>query len=414
MKNIVLIAPPFSGHLHPILGIAEKISKIEGFNITVISTKSVKDKVLSIKNINFYSILDGFEKYIEDIANPEYFIKSNPIKLLKQLKQNILVLKHAKQELKQVIELINPEYVIADFTITVAGLICEELNIKWFTTLPSPCVYECLDGIPPYLGGLKPSNNYLIKVKYKLYFYFIRTIKKLFFKFFQKDLKEIGFTNLYREDGSEVIYSNQKIFALGLKELEFNQPNVDYFDYIGPILFTPKETEENNLFDFQKNKKYMLVTFGTHLKFFKKEVIEYFTNFCKEYKQYNIHISLGDDKNNLIKKINDNLSIYSFINYDKYLKNYDIVVHHGGSGIMYECIRQGKISIVFPQDYDQFDNASRIEKAKIGIKIKNFKEIKKAVNTIEMNNDYKSYIAFYQVILNSSSPIQKIIEAIES
>lgn len=418
MKNIVLVAPPFSGHLHPILGIAQELSKIDGFNITVISTKSVKDKVLSLKNVQFYSILDNFEKQIEDIANPEHFVKSNPIKLLKQLKQNILVLKHAKQELKKVIKLVNPECVIADFTITVAGLICEELNIKWFTTLPSPCVYEYLDGTPAYLGGLKPSNSPLVKAKYKAYSHFIRTSKKIFFKFFEKDLREIGFTSLYRKDGSEVIYSNQKIFALGLKELEFNNPKVDCFEYVGPVLFTPEgKEEETNLFSFysfSKSKKNILVTFGTHLKFFKKEVIEYFTNFCKENKQYNVHISLGDDKNHLVQKIHDNLMLYSFVPYNKYLKNYDIVVHHGGSGIMYECIKHGKISIVFPQDYDQFDNAARIENANLGIRIKSFKEVNLALHKIEITGYYKSFITFYQNIVVSSDPISKIVAAIES
>lgn len=413
MKNIVLIAPPFSGHLHPILGIAKEL-QIKGFNVSVISTKSVEDKILSI-GVKFYSILDKYEETIFEIANPNEFIKSNPVKMIRQLKQNICILKYAKNELEEILMLINPDYVIADFTITVVGLICEKLKIKWMTTLPSPCVYENQNGVPAYLGGLKPSNNILIKGKYYLYNKFIRLMKKTFFSIFSKELKEIGFNSLYRKDGSEIIYSNQKIFALGLKELEFNKHQYDFFQYVGPVLYTPNIKEVNpTMFSFSKEKKNILVTFGTHLKFFKKDVIEYFKDFVRQNNKYNIHISLGDDSVFFINKIDENLIVYSFVPYEQYLKNYDIVIHHGGSGIMYECIKHGKPSIVFPQDYDQFDNAARMEYANIGIRIKKFKDVNNALRQLEINNKYQDYINKYQKILIENNPIGYVISEINN
>jgi len=415
MNNIVLIAPPFSGHLHPILGIAQELIKTGEYNITIVSTKSVKNKVLAVGNINFYSILDDYEQIIEEIANPNCFVKSNPLKMFNQLKQNILVLKYAKKELKNILELIKPNCVISDFTITITGLVCEELKIKWLTTLPSPCVYETKNGVPAYLGGLKPSSNFFIKLKYKGYNQFIRLMKKTFFRIFSKELKEIGFNSLYRKDGSEIIYSNTKVFALGLKKLEFNNHPYEFFQYIGPILYTPNvENNDEILFDFSKEKKNILVTFGTHLKFFKKDVIEYFTKFCAENKQYNIHISLGDDKVKSIEKIHNNLNVYSFIPYNKYLKEYDVIIHHGGSGIMYECIKYGKPSIVFPQDYDQFDNAARIEYANLGVRVKNFKDVIVALEKIQKMDNFKYFLSKYQKILVNSNPINSIIEELDN
>jgi len=45
----------------------------------------------------------------------------------------------------------------------------------------------------------------------------------------------------------------------------------------------------------------------------------------------------------------------------------DVVIHHGGAGIMWHCIQKGIPALVYPVDYDQFDHAARIEFFKKGI-----------------------------------------------
>jgi len=51
-----------------------------------------------------------------------------------------------------------------------------------------------------------------------------------------------------------------------------------------------------------------------------------------------------------------------FIDYNL-LSRYDLVVHHAGAGVLYETIAAGLPAIVWPLDYDQFDNAARLRAA---------------------------------------------------
>ena len=39
------------------------------------------------------------------------------------------------------------------------ALLATRLGIRWWTSLPSPCVLETPDGPPPYVGGLLPSTG---------------------------------------------------------------------------------------------------------------------------------------------------------------------------------------------------------------------------------------------------------------
>lgn len=92
----------------------------------------------------------------------------------------------------------------------------------------------------------------------------------------------------------------------------------------------------------------------------------------------------------------------------------DVIIHHGGSGIMYECIKYGKPSIVFPQDYDQFDNAARIEYANLGVRVKNFKDVIVALEKIQKMDNFKYFLSKYQKILVNSNPINSIIEELDN
>ena len=69
-----------------------------------------------------------------------------------------------------------------------------------------------------------------------------------------------------------------------------------------------------------------------------------------------------------------NLMIVDYIPYTGYFEKFDYVIHHGGAGITYNCIKYKKPSLVVPQDYDQFDFAARIEYFETGIKAENIND----------------------------------------
>ena len=104
-------------------------------------------------------------------------------------------------------------------------------------------------------------------------------------------------------------------------------------------------------------------------------------------------VSLGSylEKEKKIIKEN-NLHIYHYLDYDEILPKIDYVIHHGGAGILYSCIKHNKPAIIIPHDYDQFDYGVRADLAKIAFvaKLKSRKSILKAfeimLNKKEWNN----------------------------
>lgn len=368
--NIILAAPPFSGHLHPIIAIAKKLQEDPSFNVMIVSTPVAKKRVEQ-ENIKFISILEGYDLKIEEIANPDTKIKSNPLKLFKQLKENISLLKQLKIEFKSIVEKYKTDFIISDFTLPIVGIVAKENKITWHTTLPSPCVYES-NGVPAYMGGLYPPKNKFQDIKYKIYNKTIKVFKKICYYLFKKELRSLNLKEIYDNEGKELIYSPDKVYALGISELEFNHPKDKRFQYVGPVLYSP--TLEQKEINFDNKRRYILVTMGTHLKFMKQELIKNIQLLAKSYPEIEFHITMGDDKQVLFKEI-DNVKVINYISYEKYLSNYSYVIHHGGTGIIYECIKRAIPTIVFPQDYDQFDNAARLDYFNLAVKIKNYSQL---------------------------------------
>lgn len=407
--KVLLAAPPFSGHLHPILGIAKRLAQDQELEIIVVSTPSAKEKVEN-EHIKFISILEGFDQKIENIANPATKVKSHPIKLYKQLKENIGILKELKNQFENIVEQQKPDLIIADFTLPVIGIVAKEKGITWHTTLPSPCVYES-EGVPAYLGGLYPAKSSFEKLKYKTYHQLIKYFKKTCFNIFKKQLTQVGLQGIYDKQGNELIYSLDKVYALGIKELEFNLPKQPQFCYVGPVLYTPKIKNEKDI-TFENNKKYVLVTMGTHLKFLKEELVNQIKKLSNNYPDLEFHITIGDEKDN-IEITEKNVKVLHYISYEKHLKSYSYVVHHGGSGILYECIKHGIASMVFPQDYDQFDNAARLDYYGLSVKVNNYGQLATYMEKLLVDHKLLENVRHYQRIYNTYSACEEIYKEVK-
>jgi UDP:flavonoid glycosyltransferase YjiC (YdhE family) len=51
------------------------------------------------------------------------------------------------------------------------------------------------------------------------------------------------------------------------------------------------------------------------------------------------------------------------------LPRYHAAVIHGGTGVVYSCIKAGVPALIWPQDYDQFDNAARVVGRGLGLRL---------------------------------------------
>ena len=102
-RKIFLIAPPFSGHLHPLLGIGEALREIA--DVTVLSTPGAGRAC----TLPFRPILAQHERAVWAIAEPGQEVKNNPLLLYRQLKANIALLGDLKTELESLFRAAKPD-----------------------------------------------------------------------------------------------------------------------------------------------------------------------------------------------------------------------------------------------------------------------------------------------------------------
>ncbi len=383
-NKILLISPPFSGHLYPLLGLGVHLRK--HFEVKIVSTPS---SIESIQRCGLESItvFDRYDELIRRIANPPYRVKNNPIRLYKQLRQNMSLAIEMKKEIKLLLDRENPLAVIVDFTLPVIGITAEKMGVPWYTTLPSPCTFECSGGPVSYMGGVFPGTRWYHGARDNFHRGILRCFKKFVYFLFYNKMKEIPLDSVYDRDGHERIYSHRATFALGMIDLEFSRDCPDYFFPVGPILYTPPVKAP--ALSFKKNRKQILITIGTHLQFEKEAMGSLVERIAKDLPGYMFHYSLGDiQRESMFEEVKENLIVYGFIPYNREMEKYDLVIHHGGSGILYSCLKAGVPALVVPVDYDQFDNAVRLELSGGGKWVRNKKnltlEIRKALENKEM------------------------------
>ena len=380
-KRIDFISPPFSGHLNPIIGMARTIK--HEYDVRIISTKKVQHDIHNA-GLAAIELAGDYDEKLEYIVNPPYAVGSNPIKLYRQFKHVMYLLKALRDELVLIYLDDKPDLMIIDFTLPVAGMLAEELEISWWTSHPAPCTIETADGPPAYLGGLLPGDSWLTQRRDDLGRMSVRAFKRLMFTIFKAPIKSLGFSRLYRKDNTERIYSPEYILGLGLPELEFVRQWPSSMNFIGPVLYTPPVDLKAPV--FSENKKYILITLGTHLKWYKNDVAEHIKNIAQRMPELEFHFTDGSIKSTQYESI-DNFNRFPFINYEQYIKYYDLVIHHGGTNIMYYCLQHAKPAIVHPVDYDQFDYAARLKVSGVALVAKKLNELEPKLNlALRMNS----------------------------
>ena len=70
-----------------------------------------------------------------------------------------------------------------------------------------------------------------------------------------------------------------------------------------------------------------------------------------------------------------NFQRLAFVNYEVHIKHYDLVVDHGGTGIINHCLANGIPAIVYPTDYEQFDYAARLECAGLAKRLRRIDQL---------------------------------------
>ena len=393
-KKILLISPPFSGHLHPLLGIGLTISAMA--DVIVLSTpqgvKAAKASGLAAREI-----MAEHEQIVIGISEPGHVVKNNPLRLYGQLKANVGLMAKLQKELEAIFLDEKPDLVIVDFVVPVAGLLALRFGIPWWTTLVSPCVIETPDGPPAYFNGQTPACTIPQRLKHIAMRLATRQFKCLVGMLFRREFQEIGLHTIYRDDKSEAVYSPLRILALGVREIEFKCTWPRALKFIGPVLYTPPYQGPLPVFP-DDGRRCVLVSIGTHLVHAKAAVCAAIRCIAAKHPEIVFHFSHGNVAAQFgIQK--GNFHEYAYISYDEHLPFYDVVVHHAGAGIMNHCLRHGLPAVVHPLDFDQFDHAARLVAAGVAVAAAGLGDLEPAILTALSDKAMKEkYAAMSRVV----------------
>ena len=412
--KIELLAPPFSGHLHPILSIARALTTEH--EIVVLSTLSVQVAIEACGLQGEVILTTKDEQLLWAIANPPHPVKANPVRMHRQLKQALKLMACMRQALHQRWMRRRPDLVIADFTLPPAGLLAQELGIPWWTSLPSPCVMETPNGPPAYLGGLIPSQHLGTEILHHIARLTTRGFKRAMHFWFHREMLALGLPHIYRADGTEAVYSRQCILALGVRELEFERLWPAAVQFVGPMLCTPPRNRKSP--PFQHGKRHLLVTAGTHLDWAKNRLAEEARKLALRYPNWVVHVTDGhaDAPSASLDRELPNFQRLPFVDYERHIHKYDLLLHHGGAGIMYHAIKAGIPSLVHPWDYDQFDHAARIEAHGVGLWVKRLEDLPAAfARALERPDVFHNLSLFQQVVQQQvdKGNVSRLVNALE-
>src|SRR3990167_3201414 len=115
--RIDLLAPPFSGHLNPVLAMARVLN--DDYDLRVVSTPSVQDRIRQA-GIVAVPLLEGLDATLQAIASPPYSVGSNPFRLHRQFFEVLGILHRLRTELLKMYREERPDLLIADFTLATA------------------------------------------------------------------------------------------------------------------------------------------------------------------------------------------------------------------------------------------------------------------------------------------------------
>lgn len=363
--RIMFVTPPFAGHLNPLASLAGAAR--DASHECIFFTGAAKAGVLQADGFRVVVPESIEADAMERIANWHRRTSDNPLQTVAQFRANIANLVALGDEFRTCVANERPDLVVADFIAAIVSGPCQDLGISWITTIPTPFALESGSGVPAYLGGWMPRPGWTGRIRDAAGRRLVRSFKRFVYLSHRKRLRPF-LPQLYRSDGSEAIYSPQKILGIGLAELEFERDWPPEFEMIGPISDALEDTPP---LDLPSARKHVLATLGTHLLWAKPEFIRSICKLAVRFPQWHFVISMGqpEDAGGVDDRIAPNVSLAPYVRYDRDLARFDVAIHHGGAGIANACLSHGVPSLVIPHDYDQFDFAARIVYHGLGIQL---------------------------------------------
>ncbi|MCX6553019.1 MAG: glycosyltransferase, partial [Acidobacteria bacterium] len=120
-----------------------------------------------------------------------------------------------------------------------------------------------------------------------------------------------------------------------------------------------------------------------------------------ELPEIDFHISDGNRASGR-RESDGNIHRLGYVSYARDLLRYALVIHHGGSGVLAHALAAGTPSLVVPADYDQFDNAARLEVAGVGARVRRPGELSGLITRALADSGMRARCRAMQALLQAS------------
>lgn len=392
--RIDLLAPPMAGHLHPVLGIGMRLAAEPDLEVRVVSTPAALEATRSC-GLPAAALLRGADARLAAVVEPPYRLGSDPRLLLRQFRDAMALQAEFRDELVALWDAGDPpDLVIADFTLVCVGPAAEERGLTWWTTHPSPCAIEGRSGPPAYLGGWRPGRTVLGRARDAAGRAAVHGFKRLAPRLAGVRPADLGVDAVHRPDGSEAIYSPDRVFALTPAAIEYPRDLPAAVRAVGPVLTTPgvPTSVPAQAPRLTPGRRHVLLTAGTHLPWHKTTLVDAAIDAAHDLRgagrggagpggtgpaDIELHVSLGGGvpaTGELAEVVEvagrADVVVHAFVDYQRHLRDFDAVVHHGGSGVLGHTLAAGLPAVVWPVDYDQADNAVRLVDAGVAVPLR--------------------------------------------
>lgn len=374
----------------------------------VVSTEEAQGQIAAA-GLAGVALLPGRDAEIRAIVEPDHAVRSHPFRLHAQVRANLAVLADFRAALRDLWKAGPPDLLIADFTVPVAGAVARELGVPWWTSHPSCCVIETPDGPPAYLGGWRPGRGPLGRLRDAAGRGLIRSFKRAVHRLHRAQIRDLGFPSIYRPDGSEALYSDERVLGFCLPGLEFPRRWPAAVELVGPVLYTPPSAAPEP--PFVPGRDHVLVTLGTHLQWKKEPTVEAVRRAAASLPGIEFHWSDGDVRSGR-RESAGNFHRLGYVPYDRDLPRYALVVHHGGAGVMYHTLRAGLPALVLPVDYDQFDHAVRLEAAGAARRLRRPEDLAGQIAAALGDTGLRAACRRWQGVLEAREPEERVAELV--
>ena len=354
MGRIAFVAPPFGGHLHPLLALARRL--VRDHEAVVFTSADAARRTVAA-GLEAVASQTAGDAEIAAIVSGAHAAKNNPFALARQLRGNVALMRGFAAEFGAFCDAYAPDLVIADYAAPVAGFVARDRGIAWWTSHPSPCAIETRDGPPAYLGGRRPLTGPAGAARDALGRGAVRATKTALHALFARDLRSLGMPAMYRSDGTEATYSPECVLALGYPELEFAKRWPRSVRFMGPAsLVLDRPGYEPPPLGPHAN---VLVTAGTQAPWFTERMAGAVARAARAHPDITFHFTAGEFDGTRTERGANYLRV-PYVRYETDVSRYDLVVHHAGTGILNACLNAGVPALTYPLDYDQFDCSARL------------------------------------------------------